>query len=166
MDQDYRERLQEYVRLNPEASEGWFALATHIGQEADGIREVALDTNALRHALAIESRSLYLMTALAKACDGATLRLLKERDRDNAAAWLIAAGFSLGQGPIDDARDEVRTSLACPRMENGRREAIAVHRRLARRFYGEGNVSDSLILRHEPAGCLLPCGGRLPVDPG
>ncbi|HEX7901555.1 MAG TPA: hypothetical protein VF950_27595 [Planctomycetota bacterium] len=155
LDLNYRRALEEHLRLHPADAEAWYALATctHVaGQER---HFHAPNVEILGKAIALDPRALYLLTDLEgrgyvqKPERDAALIRLPEIAGERAALWMVIAGLRLEDGRLDDALVALRKALACPAMGYFRGEAIDLHRRFIRRFFGDGYAADSLILRHE-----------------
>lgn len=153
----YREALESHLRTNPADAEAWFALATC---NASGM-SFNPDEQILDKVIALDSRPLFLLTVLGsmsqgkRSHDAASLERLEASAGSNASVWMALAQDRLRRGNVEDCLRSVRKALACQEMGYRKGQGIDIHRRFIRRFFGDGYMADSLILRQEPVDYVL-----------
>ncbi len=156
MDAAYRRALENHLQANPSDAEGWYALATCRAVATGDRYKLNPNPEFMNKASALEVRPLFVLTEHASAAwtEGPEREVARRRLRDvagdRAALWIALADIELADGRLDDAAEAIRKALACPHMGIRNGEAVDIHRRFLRRFFGDGYRADSLILRHLP----------------
>lgn len=152
LDHDYHVKLQEYVREHPRDSEGWFALATCLDRatkDPDFGFPTSFDRSALQRAIEIDPRLPFGLAYAWNSQSGELPLAVVQRHEDDAMLNMIVADAKLEEGDLEAARSSALRVLSAPRASDPYQEAIQIHRRFARHFFGDGYEADSLILRHE-----------------